>query len=174
MKIKNIKSKVAAKVAKGKEKVAAKCAGGKCTKACAALAAVAALALAGCGTTTPSRSQTLTFDDCTFNIYGGGEGPKTNDVARVEIGSQAMAIETSGTETQTATPSYTTDVKPDIDVSAPIKTPAGEVVDASADAPTGAARSDDLAFPPGGGATPKPRVSVLVVCGGAGMPGIAQ
>ena len=132
MKIKNIKSKVAAKVAKGKEKVAAKCAGGKCTKACAALAAVAALALAGCGTTTPSRSQTLTFDDCTFNIYGGGEGPKTNDVARVEIGSQAMAIETSGTETQTATPSYTTDVKPDIDVSAPIKTPAGEVVDAAA------------------------------------------
>ena len=130
MKVKNIKSKVAAKVAKGKKKVAAKCAGGKCTKACAALAAVAALALAGCGTTTPSRSQTLTFDDCTFNIYGGGAD--TNDVARVEIGSQAMAIETSGTETQTATPSYTTDVKPDIDVSVPLaKSPAGEVADAA-------------------------------------------
>jgi hypothetical protein len=127
MKVKNIKSKVAAKVAKGKKKVAAKC--GK--KACAAIAALVALALAGCGTTTPSRSQTLTFDDCTFNIYGGGAD--TNDVARVEIGSQAMAIDTSGTETQTATPSYTTDVKPDIDVSVPVtKTPAAKVAEAAA------------------------------------------
>jgi hypothetical protein len=53
--------------------------------------------------------------DCTVNIYGSGDGT-TNDVARVEIASQAMAIENSGTETQTATPTQTTDVKPDIDL----------------------------------------------------------
>ena len=151
MKVKNIKAKVAAKVAKGKAKVAAKvakgnaktaakvnakCKGGKCTpcadgdcsdgscspcsggkcKPCAiALALVLAATLCGCGTTTPSRSQTLTMKDCIVNIYGSGDGT-TNDVARVEIASQAMSIENSGTETQTATPSYTTDVKPDIDL----------------------------------------------------------
>lgn len=116
-----IKGKVAAKIAKGKAKIAAKC-GGKPARACAALAlACASLAalLAGCGTVTPSRSQSLAISDCTINIYGSGKGT-TNDVARVEIASQAMQVETSGTETQTATPQYTTDVRPDIDVEVPV------------------------------------------------------
>lgn len=112
MKVKNIKSKVAAKIAKGKAKVARKC--GKAAKACAVILCGGILA-AGCqGLTSPSRSQTITLDRCTINIYGGGKN--TNDVAQVEIASQAMQIETSGSETQTATPTQTTDVKPDIDV----------------------------------------------------------
>ena len=148
MKIKNIKAKVAAKVAKavaktaskiakGKVKVAAKtgnckggkcCDGGKCKTCAIAIAFVLAATLCGCGTVTPSRSQTLTLKDCTINIYGSGNG-QTNDVARVEIASQAMQIETSGTETQTATPQYTTDVKPDVDVN--YNGPTKSVADAS-------------------------------------------
>lgn len=112
MKIKSIKKRVEVKVANGKKKVARKCA--KTAKAVAVLAALS-VALCGCmGTQTPSRSQTLTFDDCTFNIYGCGT--ETNEVARVEIATQAMSIENSGTETQTASPTQTTDVKPDIDL----------------------------------------------------------
>ena len=159
MKIKNIKAKVAAKVAKavaktaskiakGKGKVAAKtggkceggkcCDGGKCKTCAVALTLLFAATLCGCGTVTPSRSQTLTLKDCTINIYGSGEGT-TNDVARVEIASQAMQIETSGTETQTATPQYTTDVKPDVDVNynGPTKTVAdgaGGIVEKAVDA----------------------------------------
>ena len=122
----SIKSKVKAKVAaktggikaKVKGKVAAKC--GKCGrgKTCAAvLMAALCAALCGClGTTTPSRSQTLTISDCTINIFGSWDNGTTNEVARVDIGTQAMAIETSGTENQTVTPTQTTDVKPDINV----------------------------------------------------------
>ena len=179
MKIKNIKAKVAAKVAKavaktaskiakGKGKVVAKtggncksgkcvsrktsncgdkCSDGKCSTCAIAIALVLAATLCGCGTTTPSRSQTLTLKDCTINIDGSGEGT-TNDVARVEIASQAMQIETSGTETQTATPQYTTDVKPDVDVNynGPTKTVAdgaGGIVEKVVDAlvPSGSADS---------------------------------
>lgn len=161
MKIKNIKAKVAAKVAKavaktaskiakGKVKVAAKtgnckggkcCDGGKCKTCAVALALFVAATLCGCGTVTPSRSQTLTLKDCTINIYGSGNS-QTNDVARVEIASQAMSIENSGTETQTATPQYTTDVKPDVDLNynGPTKTAsdgAGKIVDAVADIVSG-------------------------------------
>ena len=108
MKVKDIKKKVAAKVAKGKNKVAKKC--GKC-----ALVAFALLCVAGClYPTAPSRSQNLTIRDCNIRIYGGGA--ETGDVARVEIASQAMAIETSGTENNTNTPTQTTDIKPDVDV----------------------------------------------------------
>lgn len=132
MKLKNIiksavKAKVAAAKAKAKAKVSAKlaskckggkcspCKGGKCSPCAIALAILVAATLCGCGTTTPSRSQTLTLKDCIINIYGSGNGT-TNDVARVDIASQAMSIENSGTETQTATPQYTTDVKPDVDL----------------------------------------------------------
>ena len=122
MKIKNIiksavKAKVAAKIAaKTKCKDGKCCDGGKCSPCAIALALIVATTLCGCGTTTPSRSQTLTMKDCTVNIYGSGDLGTTNDVARVDIASQNMMIENSGTETQTATPQYTTDVKPDIDV----------------------------------------------------------
>ena len=153
MKVKNIKAKVAAKVATSKAKIAAKvakgnaktsakvnakckggkcspcadgdcddgscspCSGGKCKPCAIALALIIAATLCGCqGLTSPSRSQTLTMKDCTVNIYGSGDLGTTNDVARVEIASQAMSIENSGTETQTATPTQTTDVKPDVDL----------------------------------------------------------
>lgn len=145
MKIKNIiksavKAKVAAAKAKAKAKVAAKlaskckggkcspCKGGKCSPCAIAIALLVAATLCGCGTVTPSRSQTLTLKDCTINIYGSGNG-QTNDVARVDIASQAMSIENSGTETQTATPQYTTDVKPDVDVN--YNGPTKSVADAS-------------------------------------------
>ena len=138
-KVAKAKLQTAAKVAKAKAKVAAKtkkCAGGKCSpcgddcsngsclpcsggtcKPCAiALALALAATLCGCGTTTPSRSQTINVHDCTITVIGSGDNGTTNEVPRVDIISQGMQIETSGTETQTATPSYTTDVKPDIDV----------------------------------------------------------
>lgn len=109
---KDIKKKVAAKVAKGKSKIAR-----KCGKACVAAFALLSLVLAGCqGTSTPSRSQTLHIADSTINIYGSGDGGRTNDVARVELATQAMAIETGGSETQTSSPTQTTDVKPDVNV----------------------------------------------------------
>lgn len=155
MKLKNaiksaVKAKVTAAKAKAKAKVAAKiaaktkCKGGKCSpcgdcgddcsdgkcKPCAiALALVLAATLCGCqGLTSPSRSQTLTMKDCNVYIIGSGDGT-TNDVARVEIASQAMSIENSGTESQTATPTQTTDVKPDIDVN--YNGPTKSVADAS-------------------------------------------
>ena len=140
-----VKAKVTAAKAKAKAKVAAKiatktqkckgskcspcadgdcddgscspCSGGKCRPCAVALALVLAATMCGCmGTSTPSRSQTLTMRDCTVNIYGSGDLGTTNDVARVDIASQNMMIENSGTETQTATPTQTTDVKPDIDL----------------------------------------------------------
>lgn len=116
MKIKSIKKRVDAKVVKTKMKVARKC--GKVIKPVKAIVAIAlfvATMLAGCmGTTTPSRSQSMTISDCTINVYGCGT--ETNEVPRVELVTQAMSIENSGTETQTSSPTQTTDVKPNIDV----------------------------------------------------------
>lgn len=136
-----VKAKVATAKAKAKAKVVAKiaakakckggkcspcgdcsdgscspCSGGKCKPCAIALALIIAATLCGCqGLTSPSRSQTLTMKDCNVYIIGSGDGT-TNDVARVEIASQAMSIENSGTESQTSTPTQTTDVKPDIDL----------------------------------------------------------
>lgn len=105
------KAKTAAKVARAKAKIARK------AKGCAVVLAAFALsfALTGCmGTQTPSRSQTLTIHDCTINIRGCGT--ETNDVPRIELATQAMSIENSGTETLTSSPTQTTDVKPDVNV----------------------------------------------------------
>lgn len=105
------KAKTAAKVARAKAKIARK------AKGCAVVLAAFALsfALTGCmGTQTPSRSQTLTIHDCTINIRGCGT--ETNDVPRIEIATQAMSIENSGTESLTSSPTQTTDVKPDVNV----------------------------------------------------------
>lgn len=108
------KAKCASKVAKGKSKIAKKCA-----KACAL--AFALLVVCGCQQV-PSRSQTLNIRDCEITIYGGcGE---TNGLAAVEIGTQAMSIENSGTES--LTPTQTTDTKPDIDVTVGGKASAGK------------------------------------------------
>lgn len=151
-----VKAKVATAKAKAKAKVAAKlaaktqkckggkcspcdddcddgscspCSGGKCKPCAVALALFLAATMCGCqGLTSPSRSQTLTIKDCNVYIIGSGDGT-TNDVARVEIASQAMSIENSGTESQTATPTQTTDVKPDIDVN--YNGPTKSVADAS-------------------------------------------
>jgi len=98
---KKAKTKAKAKVAKKLAKKVAAC-------------AVILLAVAGCQSV-PSRSQTLTIKDCTINVYKGNAGSDTNLVAAVEIGTQTMAIENSGTETQS--PTQTTDTKPDVDVS---------------------------------------------------------
>lgn len=158
-----VKAKVTAAKAKAKAKVAAKiasktqkckggkcspcdddcddgscspCSGGKCKPCAIALALVLAATMCGCqGLTSPSRSQTLTMKDCIVNIYGSGDLGTTNDVARVEIASQAMMIENSGTETQTATPTQTTDVKPDVDLNY------NDPAKAAADGATGVAES---------------------------------
>ena len=104
------KDKAKAKVAKGKAKVARKC--GAAAKAVIAAVCLSVL-FAGCmGTQTPSRSQSLTIKDCTIKVYGCGT--ETNEVPRIELATQAMSIENSGTETQTATP--TLDIKPDVNV----------------------------------------------------------
>ena len=105
MDVKKAKDKA---VNKAKDKVAKKI--GKPVKK--AVACIALLLLAAGCQQVPSRSQTLTLRDCVVNVYGGSD---TNHVASVEIGTQAMAIENNGTETMT--PTQTTDVKPDIDVS---------------------------------------------------------
>lgn len=106
------KAKAAAKVAKADRKIARKCKG-KCAVMVAALGL--AVLFAGCmGTQTPSRSQSLTIKDCTIQVFGCGT--ETNDVPRIELATQAMSIENSGTETQTASPTQTTDVKPDLDL----------------------------------------------------------
>ena len=105
MDVKKAKDKA---VNKAKDKVAKKT--GKPVKK--AVACIALLLLAAGCQQLPSRSQTLTLRDCVINVYGGSD---TNHVASVEIGTQAMAIENNGTETMT--PTQTTDVKPDIDVS---------------------------------------------------------
>lgn len=152
-----VKAKVTAAKAKAKAKVAAKlaakskckggkcspcadgdcddgscspCSGGKCKPCAVALALIIAATMCGCmGTSTPSRSQTLTMKDCNVYIVGSGDLGTTNDVARVDIASQNMMIENSGTESQTATPTQTTDVKPDIDVN--YNGPTKSVADAS-------------------------------------------
>lgn len=106
-------AKTAAKIARGKAKVARKC--GKAAKAVAVALFASAMFAAGCmGTTTPSRSQTLCIKDCTISVYGCGT--ETNEVPRIELATQAMSIENSGTETQTASPTNTTDIKPQTDV----------------------------------------------------------
>ena len=106
------KDKAKAKVAKGKAKVARKC--GAAAKAVIAAVCLSVL-FSGCmGTQTPSRSQSLTIKDCTIKVYGCGT--ETNEVPRIELATQAMSIENSGTETQTATPTQTTDVKPDVNL----------------------------------------------------------
>ena len=127
MKVSKIKRKVAAKVAKGKEKVQVKC--GKAAKAVAVLAVL--LAFCGCSTTgeQPARSQTQNNEihDCTFIVAGKAiVNPKgsTNELVKaegevlpsVEWFTQTQANEGSETISPTASPTNTTDIKPDVDV----------------------------------------------------------
>lgn len=116
----NAKAKAKAKCEQAKRKIAAKCKG-KCAVVAALLSAVA---LFGCNQV-PSRSQTLTMRECTINVYGAMSND-TNRVTAVDIATQAMSIENSGTET--FTPTQTTDVKPDVDVTVGGKATAGKGV----------------------------------------------
>ena len=125
MKIKNIKSKVAAKVAKGKEKVAAKC--GKTKKACAAvLMAALFAAVAGCKMgEQPTAQRAQTADTrVEFVVKDGGKATFTFGAEFVSL---AQANETSGTEAFTSSPTSTptVDVKPDVDVTVPVSKGAG-------------------------------------------------
>lgn len=121
MKVKNIKAKVAAKVAKGKAKVAAKAKGGKACKKCAlavvVLMAALCTALSGCKMgeqPTAQRAQTADTK-VQFLVYEGGNATFTFGAEFVSL---AQANETSGTEAFTSSPTSTptVDVKPDIDV----------------------------------------------------------
>lgn len=108
MKVKNIKAKVAAKVAKGKAKVAAKC--GKAAKAVAVLFALAFVF--GCQNPA-QRSITIETNVYAYdksNITFGGSG---------DVGSAAQSNET-GVNDAGMVASPTNDIKPDIDVSVPV------------------------------------------------------
>ena len=104
MKVSQIKSKVAAKVAKGKAKVAAKC--GKAAKCAALVFCLASLVLAGCQNPA-QRAQTA---ETRIYIYEGATANFGN-----EFVSLAQSNETGGNDAgQTASP--TTETKPEIAV----------------------------------------------------------
>ena len=112
--MKNIKEKVKAKVAKAKEKVKAKV--GKCAKCAVILAALAAVA--GCMGTNPASRATSSADkvgDFDFRMKGCSN---CHFAVNFTKGDSALAsADSSGsTETQTATPTKTTDIRPQTDV----------------------------------------------------------
>ena len=105
-------SKAAKKIAEKKAKIAAKC-GRKAAKACAVIALLAAVA--GCATSDPSsRSTSAKYGDIIVKV---GDGASNNTVT-VTLGDGAIASADSegSTESTTATPTNTTDVKPQTDV----------------------------------------------------------
>lgn len=112
--MKNIKEKVKAKVAKAKEKVKAKV--GKCAKCAVILAALAAVA--GCMDTNPASRATSSADkvgDFDFCMEGCSN---CHFAVNFTKGDSALAsADSSGsTETQTVTPTKTTDIRPQTDV----------------------------------------------------------
>lgn len=118
-------AKTAAKIAKGKEKVEKKC--GRAAK-CAALLLASGLAALFCGCSTtgeqPARSQTQnnSFEDCTFIIAArasstnGAVSAEGDALPSVEWFTQTQANEGSETISPTASPTNTTDIKPQTDV----------------------------------------------------------
>lgn len=118
-------AKTAAKIAKAKAKVARKC--GKAAK-CAALLLASGLAALFCGCSTtgeqPARSQTQnnSFEDCTFIIAArasstnGAVSAEGDALPSVEWFTQTQANEGSETISPTASPTNTTDIKPQTDV----------------------------------------------------------
>lgn len=130
MKVKDIKKKVAAKVAKGKSKIAKKC-GRKIAKSCAVTAMLCA-ALCGCHmgeAPTAQRAQTAIT-----NVYVY-EGATASFGA--EFVSLAQSNETAGTESMTASPTITPTVTTDTD--AALEVPVNKANSAPAAAATGAA-----------------------------------
>ena len=127
--MKDMKDKIKAKVEKKtsglKDKIKGKVAA-KCGKACILLMCGLCAALAGCHMgeqPTAQRAQTSMIRDNVFNIT---VIMPTNAVAEnaerpalhVEVGNQAQANETSGTETMTASPSNTPTVSTPIQIDA--------------------------------------------------------
>lgn len=118
-------AKTAAKISKAKAKVARKC--GKAAK-CAALLLASGLAALFCGCSTtgeqPARSQTQnnSFEDCTFIIAArasstnGAVSAEGDALPSVEWFTQTQANEGSETISPTASPTNTTDIKPQTDV----------------------------------------------------------
>lgn len=117
-------AKTAAKVAKGKEKVERKC--GRAAKCAALLLTSGLAALCGCSTTgeQPTRSQTQnnSFDGCIFVIAArasstnGAVSAEGDALPSVEWFTQTQANEGSETVSPTASPTNTTDVRPQTDV----------------------------------------------------------
>ena len=114
-------SKAAAKIAEKKAKIAAKC--GKRVTKCAALTLLAAACwLTGCATSDPSsRSTSGKYGDFTVRVEIDQREAVSNVVnvtVPVTLGDAAVASADSAgsTETTTATPTNTTDVKPDTDI----------------------------------------------------------
>lgn len=139
MKVKSSKSKIAAKVAakiaQGKAKIAAKvkgkgackggdcddgacCPGGKCKPCAIALALILAATMCGCLDTAPaSRATSANYRiDITLKVADGARGNTFNLPLTMGDGALASADSEGSTETQTITPTQTTDVKPDIDL----------------------------------------------------------
>lgn len=123
MKVKKAKAKVAAKVAKGKAKLRRKLGKVKAILVLFALAAVAS----GCASTgsQPSRTQSQNneFKDCTFILAAKAtvsnqtiqaEGDAT--LPCIELFTQTQGNDGSETVSPTATPTNTTDIRPDVDV----------------------------------------------------------
>ncbi len=110
MKVSEIKTKVAAKVAKGKAKVAKKC--GRAGKKCAGIIIACLLSLTMIGCQNPAqRAQTA---ETNIYVYEG---------ATVNFGSDFVSLaqsnETGGNDAgQVASP--TNDIKPDINVTVPV------------------------------------------------------
>ena len=104
-------SKAAKKIAEKKAKIAAKC--GKKAAKCAAILAVLSV-FAGCATSDPSsRSTSAKYGDITVRLENA-----SSNVVSITIGDGAIASADSAgsTETTTATPTNTTDIKPQTDV----------------------------------------------------------
>ena len=121
---KGIKERVTAKASATKDKVKGKLKGARkcreCSPAAVALAAVFALALAGCLDTAPaSRATTASYRiDVTVKVDDGARGNTFNLPFTIGDGALASADSAGSTETQTTTP--TQDIKPQTDIAVPV------------------------------------------------------
>lgn len=115
--MRNIKEKVKAKVAKAREKVKAKV--GKAAKCCSVLGAIVlVLAEVGCMDTNPASRATNSTDEIGDILVRFENCSNCTGTVNLTKGDSALAsADSSGsTETQTATPTNTTDIRPQTDV----------------------------------------------------------
>lgn len=116
MKVKDIKSKVAAKVAKGKAKVAKKCGRARKVVSTASIVAVL-LALAGCATSEPASRLTKGGET---HVEISGKGHKVTITLDASVASSADSK--GSTETTHANPTNTTSVPIDVRYNDVLKT----------------------------------------------------